>query len=204
MDDSTFDRLARRLEALASRRTALGALSGAGFVAALAGSRLDASAKRKKKKKKCKRESSAASCDGRCGSVKDNCKKSVECGSCAACQRCNDPSKTCEPDVDQLGDECGTNRVCLASGACAACGGIDEPCCSGDSCGLGAVCVAGTCEACGFVGGPCCATGSCVPFIGSGCFEGTCELCGAAGEQCCPGGICNLVGLFCNGATCQS
>lgn len=221
MDDSTFDRLARRLEALASRRTALGALSGAGLVAALAGSRLDASAKRKKKKKKCKPESNSATCSGRCGSVKNNCKKSVECGSCPDCARC--VSELCEGDPGKEGTPCGqTGQICDANGTCACnasscglgkgcfngvceeCGDTDEQCCPGNSCDGGKVCLSGTCELCGFVGGPCCSSNNCVPSFGSGCFDGTCELCGAAGEQCCPGGICNFGNLFCTGGACQS
>ena len=59
MDDTTFDRIARRFENLSSRRTTLGALLGAGFLSALGGPAADVLAKgkgkgKKKKKKKCK------------------------------------------------------------------------------------------------------------------------------------------------------
>ena len=218
MDDSTFDRLARRLEALASRRTALGALSGAGFVAALGGSRLDVSAKRKKKQKKCKPESTSATCGARCGSVKNNCKQTVECGSCPDCAQC--VSGLCEGDPDQEGDPCGqTGQICNANGTCAcnasscglgsgcfngvceACGDTDEQCCPGNSCDGGNVCLAGACEACGFLNAPCCSSNNC-PQAGTGCFDGTCEECGGTDEQCCPNNICDT-GRVCLSGTCE-
>lgn len=202
MDDETFDRIARRFDTARTRRAIVGGLGAAGLLAALGGPGRDVLAKRKKKKKKCKAERIDQTCAGTCGSVKNNCKKAVECG-CGLCQRCNTPTRTCETVNDQIGESCGTDKVCLANGSCADCGGTDQPCCPGNNCvGLND-CVSGTCRACGVLGGPCCSDGNqCIPFFGTGCFAGTCEVCGAAGQQCCPGGICNFVGLSCDSGTC--
>jgi hypothetical protein len=198
MDDQTFDRLARRFESLTSRRSTLGALAGAGLLSALGGSGLETAAKRKKKKKKCKAESAASTCAGRCGSVKNNCKKAVECGDCGICRRCSGAG-VCAADPGQVGDECASDKVCLANGSCQACGASGEPCCPPTSCDGGAVCVSGTCEPCGFLDAPCCSSNNCIPSPGLGCFNGTCELCGDDGEQCCPNSICE-VGRVCRGA----
>lgn len=218
MDDETFDRIARRFEGLTSRRGAFGALAGAGVLSTLGGLRLEVMAKgKKKKKKKCKPKSNGATCAGKCGSVKNNCKKTVECGLCPVCQRCSD--NVCEPDPDQFNDGCGfAGQVCLANGACAcdanSCGGstvcIDgscefcgesgQPCC-GNTCVGGTVCVDDFCEPCGFLDASCCSTRNCIPSPGLGCFGpgvGTCELCGDSAEQCCPNRICET-GRVCLG-----
>lgn len=221
MEDETFDRIARRFDMMRTRRATVGGLGAAGFLAVLDGPGLEALAKRKKKKKKkCRPESRSETCGPLCGRVENNCKQSVNCGSCPVCARC---AGLCEVDPDQVGDPCGLpGQVCSANGACACnaascplgrgcfngscqdCGDTDEQCCPGNVCvGLND-CVSGTCEACGGLGGPCCSDDNqCVPFFGTGCFAGTCERCGGAGEQCCPGGICNFVGLSCTVGTCQ-
>jgi hypothetical protein len=72
----------------------------------------------KDKKKPCKPESLAQTCNGQCGNVKNNCQKSVDCGSCAcepacaACQICDDGSGQCQRDPAQDGQSCGGCQVC--------------------------------------------------------------------------------------------
>jgi hypothetical protein len=79
--------------------------------------------KDKNNKKKCKPESAAQTCDGTCGQVKNNCQKSVDCGSCAcepacaACQVCDEASQSCLPDPAQEAERCGGCRIC-ADGEC--------------------------------------------------------------------------------------
>ena len=228
MDDTSFDRLARRLERFTSRRGTFGMLAGAGVLSALSGVGLEVLAKgkkkKKKKKKKCKSESPAATCAGKCGSVKNNCKKSVECDSCPFCQRCSGAG-VCEPDPDKLGDDCGSpGQICQTNGSCACnasscalgtgcingacqeCGDTDEQCCPGNTCDGGRVCLDETCVLCGFLNAPCCSSNNCVPSPGLGCFEGICEECGGTGEQCCPNRICET-GRVCLGTgdgTCEA
>lgn len=76
-----------------------------------------------KDKKTCKPESAAQTCDGKCGQVKNNCKKTVECGACIcnppcpACQVCDEASQRCVPDPAQAAESCGGCRIC-ADGEC--------------------------------------------------------------------------------------
>ncbi len=219
MDDETFDRIARRFEGLTSRRGAFGVLAGSSVLSALGGLRLEVMAKGKKKKKKCRPKPKAATCAGKCGSVKNNCKKTIECGSCPFCQRCSGAG-VCEPDPDKIENICGSpGQICQANGSCACdasscalgtgcingacqdCGDTDQQCCPGNTCDGGRVCLAGACELCGFLDAPCCSANNC-PQAGTGCFAGTCEECGGSGEQCCPNDICDT-GRVCLGNTCE-
>jgi hypothetical protein len=59
----------------------------------------------KRKKKKCKPNSLAKTCAGQCGPIRNNCKKTVDCGSCA-----------CATNTD-----CGDAALCLDDGSCQAC-----------------------------------------------------------------------------------
>jgi predicted outer membrane repeat protein len=61
--------------------------------------------KKRKNKKKCKPQSSDQTCDGRCGTVTNNCKKAVDCGSCGCTQH----------------SDCGADALCLDDGSCQAC-----------------------------------------------------------------------------------
>lgn len=98
--------------------------------------------KGKGKTPQCEPESLAQTCAGTCGSVQNNCQQSVDCGSCKcnpacpACQRCNEATTTCEPDPDQVGDDCGDGLLCQDDGQCA---------CEGNSCGGCRACEAGRC-----------------------------------------------------------
>lgn len=95
-----------------------------------------------KEKKTCKPQSPAQTCEGRCGTVKNNCKKSVNCGSCACeppcpvCQICNPATVQCLPDPAQVGEVCGDGLVCQDDGSCA---------CQGSSCGGCRACEDGAC-----------------------------------------------------------
>jgi hypothetical protein len=95
-----------------------------------------------KPKKKCTPQSLAQTCDGQCGPVKNNCQKTVDCGSCecspacTTCLRCDAESRECVPDPAQLGERCGDGLVCLEEGRCA---------CQGNSCGGCRACEGGAC-----------------------------------------------------------
>ncbi|MFN8593477.1 MAG: hypothetical protein U0031_18620 [Thermomicrobiales bacterium] len=193
MDGEMVDRLARRIGGASTRRVTLGAFIGGGLLLALGVSGPDVTAK---PKRKCKPQSRAKTCANKCGRVKNNCKKPVDCGACAVCQRCS--GGICEPDAGQQGDACGEEgQVCLANGTCAC---RSDP----NTCGLGTVCLAGRCQACGFVDGPCCSGNTCVPAAFSVCVAGTCELCGRENEQCCANQTCDA-GRVCvvNTNTCE-
>src|SRR5688572_5346668 len=116
MDADCFDRLTRFVAILRSRRGLFSLFAGAPLAGALTTLLPDAAEarrghrrkahradrdrvgpekKKKGKKKKCKPKPLATICGDRCGPVKNNCKKTVNCGSCACsptcttCQRCN-------------------------------------------------------------------------------------------------------------------
>jgi hypothetical protein len=59
----------------------------------------------------------------------------------------------------------------------AACGDLDEPCCTGRKCNLASL----VCES------------------GGGGSEGICVACGGAGEACCEGGVCTAANTSCIG-----
>ena len=70
---------------------------------------------------------------------------------------CGDVGQTCCPDPS--GPTCtASGSVCSMNKAmCVACGGVGEPCCTGDACGSGGVCGgSGKCVACGALLQPCC------------------------------------------------
>lgn len=112
--------------------------------------------RRKHHKKQCKAHSRAKTCAGKCGAVKNNCKKTVNCGSCGcdeggcpACQRCDDATRTCQPDPATVGDPCGEPiQVCQSDGTCTCpdtgCGGVC-------GCEAGFVCDSGACQPCDVV-----------------------------------------------------
>ena len=137
----------------------------------------------KKHKKKCKSQAKATTCAGKCGSVTNNCKQTVDCGSCAcdppcdACFTCQDGPTTpgaCIVDPEQQGDPCGeTGQVCQADGACA---------CDADSCPVNASCVGGICE---------CDSG--FELCGDACVDTDTDPanCGECGNVCPGGGECN-------------
>ncbi|MFN8677491.1 MAG: hypothetical protein U0Z70_14040 [Thermomicrobiales bacterium] len=145
MDAPQFDALSKALSGGDTRRRVLGALAAVPALGGLAGllgrdeadarkrrakhRRHDVDAekkKKKKKKKKCKPDATAVTCNGKCGSVTNNCKQTVNCGAC-----------TCNP-------ACGTCEQCQGT-TCVAC----EPCCNGFCCSrAGAICAEDTGACC--------------------------------------------------------
>ncbi len=193
METSRFDSLVRALgEGGATRRT-LARLMGGALLAALP---LAGEAKKKKKKKKCKPDSTAVTCNGKCGSVTNNCKQAVACGSCNCKQQC-DVCFTCQAgpttpgacvvDAKKVGQTCGApGQVCQANGTCACrdsacanptpvCGAVTCEACTSDAqcqaAGKGGVCCDGSCYA-----GDCCGNSDCdnpTPI----CTQHTCSAC---------------------------
>jgi hypothetical protein len=197
MDAKHFDRLTRALSDAGSRRGLLGLLAAlpvlGGLFARLGDDEADAKGRRKRrkkrhkhgkgrhkhkkhKKKKCKPKSHAKTCAGKCGQVKNNCKKTVDCGSCACdppcevcftCQEGPNTLGTCIVDPAQQAQACGEpGQVCLPDGACR---------CSGESCGPCQICQEnGTCSP--VADGACCAGGVCLDGVCEA--EATLEMCG--------------------------
>ncbi len=137
MDAPQFDALSKTLSSGESRRTVLGALAAApvlgGLLGLFAGDEaearkqrghghgVDAEKKRKKKKKKCKPDATAVTCNGKCGNVVNNCKTTVNCGTCPCKPSC---AGKCSGGSDGCGGtctgECGANQICDA-GVCHTC-----------------------------------------------------------------------------------
>ncbi|MEZ4561684.1 MAG: hypothetical protein R2853_02995 [Thermomicrobiales bacterium] len=130
---------------------------------------------KKKRKKKCKKRRQTI-CDGQCGTITFKCnkrKQTVDCGSCACnppcptCQRCNETTRTCEPDPGQQGQRCGNCRTCESTGVCGA------PACHNPT----PICVNDTCTACSTElpcpDGEYCDNGACLP----------CDVCSGGGCQ---------------------
>lgn len=165
MDARHFDRLTRALSKAGARRGLLGLLATlpvlGGLMALLDFDEVDAKGRRKRRKQRhkkrtgnrkknrkgqrkgkkkppaCAPESVAQTCAGKCGSVPNNCRQTVDCGSCACeegcpvCFTCQEGTHTpgaCVPDPEQVGDACGEPScvdgmgaaapTCAASGAC--------------------------------------------------------------------------------------
>ena len=170
--------------------------------------------KRKKRKKKarpapvCTPESTAQTCAGHCGQVKDNCGASVDCGSCACgaacpiCQSCDATTGRCKTNPGFLDLVCGQpGQVCQADGACVC---SSESCADGQRCnGLVCVCDATSCpNGCcdgnicrsGTSRGACAAGGAACQECDGICLNGTCSSCSA--EHRCP------AGMHCNNGSC--
>jgi hypothetical protein len=223
VDGSRFDALARVLSTPGSRRRVLTHVAALPVLGGLAGilSGEDATGKnrrkrrkrrlrrkhekhekRRKRKKKCKARPIATVCAGKCGPVKNNCKKTVDCGSCdcqPTCEVCftcqgepNTPGR-CVADSRQVGDPCGGDgKTCQPDGACTCipdppavvcgdqtCGTAIDNCgqeiaCTGcTGCCGGDVCHVEDSAACGSNGGACT---NCLTSD-SLCQDGTCQSC---------------------------
>ncbi|MCC7023364.1 MAG: hypothetical protein IT338_11070, partial [Thermomicrobiales bacterium] len=149
------------------------------------------------RKKRCKAKSKAKTCAGKCGPIRNKCRKTVDCGSCACdppcgeCLICDDRTGQCVPDPEQQGDACGeTGQICQADGTCA---------CDAKSC---AACE--TCQADGRCSAPCQGRGCC--DRAGVCQPGTTDAaCGTRGGACasctgfnhCQGGVCRCVPTTC-------
>jgi hypothetical protein len=241
VDASHFDRLVRAWTERRPRRGLLGLLATLPFLGVLAELLSDEAAadgrrkrrkkphhhrkrtgnragkNKKKKRSACDPEPRAETCAGRCGPVKNDCQKTVDCGSCACepacadCQTCQvqaDGAGICITDPNQRGDACGDpGQVCRADGMCA-CDATScrnpTPLCADGSCvscaedavcrasGQGDLCCNGEC-----VAGICCADAECAPS-GNACVDHQCRCgaggaCGGSASNCCgaPGSCVN-------------
>lgn len=134
MDARYVDQLARSLTIPDNRRGVLRVLVAmllAGCLTALLDG-LDALAagrrKRRKKRRKhgrdrhrtrrqrrrCQSNSRARTCAGKCGVVRNNCRKRVDCGSCPAGESCDERTGQCVPDPAPGGCEAGSCVSCTA------------------------------------------------------------------------------------------
>ncbi|MEZ4563967.1 MAG: hypothetical protein R2853_14650 [Thermomicrobiales bacterium] len=237
MDDRHFDALTRALTAGDSRRRllarlamlpVLGGLPGivdAGDAEAGGGRRKRRVKRHKhgkgrrrnrKRTKKCRSQPIAQTCSGACGTVLDNCQKSVDCGpcdcgSCPICQTCDTITGECIPNTVTAGDACGDGLICV-DGQCV---------CDGTGCPTGC-CEANTCyvddaTACGSAGGACtpcagaevCDAGTCcspdgaTPPSGAACCAGLIKCpTGVCQADCCAGVSCRTPGDECSGGVC--
>jgi hypothetical protein len=125
MDDLQFDRFARAVAGVTSRRGLLGVAASApvvgGALALFDPEDIEAKKRKKKKRKKkkknkCTPDAKTTTCNGKCGSVINNCKQTVDCGSCACnppcgeCFQCNTATATCVPET--AGTACGAGPSC--------------------------------------------------------------------------------------------
>jgi hypothetical protein len=222
MDADLFDQLITTLAAAGTRRRLLGLLSAlplvGGLVALLDPDEVDAHGRRHRRKKRhkhgkgrrrkhhrkkrCQPNSKATTCAGKCGPVKNNCKKTVDCGACACdppcdvcftCQEGPTTPGTCVVDPDQQGQACGDpGQVCLPDGSCA---------CDASSCPACQVCdSSGQCVADPAQDAACCGQ----PNSGMRCQAGLCMAATATLAECqgrCDGGSVPLCGQL---ATCPS
>lgn len=220
MDPVRFDDLARVLSVPDSRRRVVGLLAAVpvvgGLLGFLAAEEAEGQGRRKRRKKahkhgkgrrrkhhrkKCRAESVAQTCAGKCGSVTNNCKKAVDCGSCACTPACNacftcraqgaNAPGTCVVDPTQQGQACGDpGQICQADGACA-CDASSCPGCT--TCGGD-----GRCAACADCcdGAGVCQDGDTNAACGS---SGTCDVC--TGQEQCQGQSCVCI-PNCTGKNC--
>lgn len=187
MDLDRLDVLARSLASSGSRRTLLGLLAAAPGIGGLAAfTPGDAAAKNRRKRRKqrrkrrkhsgagkknttgtsCRPRPDSETCAGKCGGVRNNCRKLVDCGpcrcdpACGPCERCN--GTTCDACEACCHDAC-------CDGAGAVCHAVSGDCCVPDASAL-------TCEGkCGEIVNNCGFTVDCGP-----CREGlTCAACAA-------------------------
>jgi hypothetical protein len=151
MDARHFDRFTRALTEAGTRRGLLALLATlpvlGGLFSRLDPDDLDAKGRRKRRKKrhkhgkgrgkgkhkkpKCKPHPKTTTCSGQCGSVKNNCKKSVDCGPC----ECDPPCGACQTCSDAL--VCETCATCCDGVCCtdpdAICHLTNDTCCVPDA-----------------------------------------------------------------------
>jgi DNA-binding beta-propeller fold protein YncE len=163
--------------------------------------------KKKQKSKECDPRPREQTCAGKCGSVLNNCKKRVNCGTCdcdagcPVCQVCQRITGACMPDPAQVGDGCGEpGQVCRGDGECGCDAHSCLGCCQDDTC-------VEHCPDCQI-----CDAGQCVPCPGccngTGCHDGdTDDVCGKDGGTCvaCPAEeMCVGGGCTCRPTTCEA
>jgi hypothetical protein len=196
VDDHHFDMLTRAFSVPETRRRLFGALAAmpiaGGLFGLLGPEEAGAGGGRRKRRKKrhkhgkgrrrrngkhkkaCKPQTMEVTCAGKCGSVRNNCKKTVDCGpctcdpACGACERCN--GVTCEAC-----DRCCDGVCCTQTGAI--CHLSSGDCCLPDS-------RATTCDGkCGQVVNNCGVTEQCGPCAcQTACAD--CETCDEDTGEC--------------------
>jgi hypothetical protein len=207
MDAGRFDHLAQLVSTGDTRRgllRLLATVSGTGGLLALTGREQVATGRRRKnkrkrkhKKQRCRPQSPAETCADRCGSVKDNCKRAVDCGPCgdgrnccggnccAPSQVCSSAETCCTPltRAEACATAIASGQVCGAvSNGCGGtyiCGCPNEPC---QTCTEQDTCVPAD--------GPCDNGNPCTIF--DTCDDGVCTPGTAApdGTPCANGGTC--------------
>lgn len=196
MDDRHFDGLTRALVPPGSRRRALAALAALPLLGGVLGG-LDvdiAEGKRRKRRKKrrkrkmsCKPEAATQTCAGKCGSVTNNCRQVVDCGSCACSPACGE-CFTCQ-------EKTGASGVCVPRASGTPCGA--------DTCVNGTVTAQGTCDGAGVCQPG--ATSSCDPY--TTCDGNACATTCAGDDDCAADSYCNsggrCVGDRSNGEVCN-
>jgi hypothetical protein len=204
MDLGRLDTLARSFATAGSRRSLVRLVAAVpvvgGMLATLTPEEMAAKDRRRRRKQRHKRRKNPGkgkrtcnprsrdrTCAGKCGLVRNNCKKTVDCGSCdcslnpAAC-----PNGTCcaGDGACQVGT---TNAACGSGGACDVCTGQEE--CQGQTC----VCVPDCDRKCGGVDDGC--GGSCSEPCPGGrvCLSnGSCAVpCPGGGDECSAAGCVN-------------
>jgi hypothetical protein len=139
----------------------------------------------------CVPETVATTCAGQCGKVGNNCGQFVTCApctcdpSCAFCQRCDELTDDCEPDLAKVGMSCAECAQCAGDGTCQPCA---HECCATQCCADPAAICHVTEDAC------------CVPETVAATCTGQCGMvpnncgqlidCTAACSGCCDGSAC--------------
>jgi hypothetical protein len=171
LDTGKFDRLVRSWSSFGShRRTLLALLATLPFLGGLTGlpgleDEVEGHGRRKRRKKRhkhgkgrskgkrkkqrCKSHPLARTCQGKCGLVKNNCKKTVDCGACTCDPSCSGSccAGVCvDLDTDPnncgaCGEACPAGQVCQVGECGIACGGaMCDP--------ASEICVDDMCQAC--------------------------------------------------------
>lgn len=190
MDARHFDALARALTEAGTRRSLLAVLATlpvvGGLLACFDADEAAGKDRRRRRKtrhkkrhkkgrggnkhtRKCKAEAQTTTCAGKCGSVVNNCKETVDCGSCDCNPTCPE-CKTCQ----------GAPGTCVLSTA-------GTPCGAAQSCTNGIVTAQATCDG----------TGTCTPGAQTSCAPYTqctgtaCATTCNSNNDCVPGSFCN-------------
>ena len=132
----------------------------------------------------------------------------TEGGSSTSCQKCGGPGEVCcygpspcsSPDTVCSQSTTGQPRRCIRCGTASPAspvGGVQVPCCGGNTCTDGSCCVSS------FNQSVCIGRGSsCLSLPGTAagmCGDnGSCNGCGAAGQPCCAGDSCTASGTQCS------